>query len=56
MWLERLGKLKKSNYLIKNRTPEITTCSIVPQPTMLLCAPHKQIQKRTMREKQEENL
>jgi hypothetical protein len=33
--LEGLGRLKKSNYLIGNRTRNLSTCSIVPQPTTL---------------------
>jgi hypothetical protein len=33
---EGLGKLKKSNDLIGNRTCNLPACSIVPQPTMLL--------------------
>jgi hypothetical protein len=33
--LEGLGKLKKSNYLIGDRTRDLAACSIVPQPTML---------------------
>jgi hypothetical protein len=30
--LERLGKLKKSNELIRTRTRDLPACSIVPQP------------------------
>jgi hypothetical protein len=33
--LEGLGKLKKSNDLIGNRTRDFPACSIVPQPTTL---------------------
>jgi hypothetical protein len=33
--LELLGKLKKSNDLIGNRTRDLPACSIVPQPTKL---------------------
>jgi hypothetical protein len=33
--LEGLGQLKKSNYLIENRTRYLPACSIVPQPTTL---------------------
>jgi hypothetical protein len=33
--LEGLGKLKKSNYLIWNRTRDLPVCSIVPQRTTL---------------------
>jgi hypothetical protein len=29
-----LGKLKKSNDLIGNRTRDLPACSVVPQPTM----------------------
>jgi hypothetical protein len=36
--LEGLGKLKKSIDLIENRTRDLPSCSIVPQPTMLPCA------------------
>jgi hypothetical protein len=36
--LEGLGKLKKFNDLIRNRTHDLPACSIVPQPTMLSCA------------------
>jgi hypothetical protein len=32
--LEEFGKLKKSNYLIRNRTHDLLACSIVPQPTI----------------------
>jgi hypothetical protein len=35
MLLEGLGKLKKSNNLIENRTRDLPACSIVPQPTTL---------------------
>jgi hypothetical protein len=37
--LEVLGKLKKSNELLRNRTGELPACSIVPQPTTLPDAP-----------------
>jgi hypothetical protein len=37
--LEGLGQLKKSNDLIGNRTRDLPTCSIVPQPTTLPHAP-----------------
>jgi hypothetical protein len=37
VWLEGLGKLKKSDDLIGNRTHYLPACNIVPQPTMLLC-------------------
>jgi hypothetical protein len=33
--LEGLGKLKKSNDLLRNRTHYFLPCSIVPQPTTL---------------------
>jgi hypothetical protein len=33
--LKELGKLKKSNDLIGNRTGDFPACRIVPQPTML---------------------
>jgi hypothetical protein len=35
MQLEGLGKLKKFNYLIGNRTHNLPACSIVPQLTTL---------------------
>jgi hypothetical protein len=35
--LEGLVQLKKTNYLIGNRTPDFPDCSIVPQPTTLTC-------------------
>jgi hypothetical protein len=38
--LEGLGQLKKYNDLIGNRTRDLPTCSIVPQQTTLLRAPH----------------
>jgi hypothetical protein len=38
MRLEGLGQLKKSNDLIEIRTRDLPACSIVPQPTTLLCA------------------
>jgi hypothetical protein len=34
--LEGLGKLKKSNDVIRNGTRDLPACSIVPQPTALL--------------------
>jgi hypothetical protein len=34
--LEGIGKLKKSDALIGNRTPDLPACSIVPQPTALI--------------------
>jgi hypothetical protein len=37
--LEGLGKLKKSNYLIRIRTRHLPACSVVPQPTTLPRAP-----------------
>jgi hypothetical protein len=37
--LEGLGESKKSDDLICNRTQDLLACSIVPQPTMLLCGP-----------------
>jgi hypothetical protein len=37
--LEGLGKLKKSNDLIGNRTGDLPACSIVLQPTTLQRAP-----------------
>jgi hypothetical protein len=39
MRLEGLGQLKKSNDLLGNGTRDLPTCSIVPQPTMLLRTP-----------------
>jgi hypothetical protein len=39
VWLEGLGKLKKSND-IGNQTRDLPACSIVPQPTTLLHAWH----------------
>jgi hypothetical protein len=39
MWLERLGKLKKSHYLLGTRTRDLPACSKEPQPTTLQCAP-----------------
>jgi hypothetical protein len=33
--LEGLGQLKKSNYLVGNRTRNLPACSRVPQPTTL---------------------
>jgi hypothetical protein len=33
--LEGLGQFKKSSELIGNRTRDLPTCSIVPQPTAL---------------------
>jgi hypothetical protein len=39
MRLEVLGKLKKCNNLIGNRTLGLPACSIVPQPTALPRAP-----------------
>jgi hypothetical protein len=33
--LEGLGKLKKSNNVLGNRTCDLPACSIVPQPTTL---------------------
>jgi hypothetical protein len=38
--LEGLGQLKNSNDLIGNRTCDLPACSVVPQPSMLLCVPH----------------
>jgi hypothetical protein len=35
VWLEGLGKLKKSNVLIWNLTRNLPVCSTVPEPTML---------------------
>jgi hypothetical protein len=35
MWLEGLGKLKKSNDIIANRTHDLSASSIVPQPITL---------------------
>jgi hypothetical protein len=37
--LEGLGKLRKSNNLIGNRTLDLLTYSLVPQPTTLPRAP-----------------
>jgi hypothetical protein len=37
--LEGLGQLKDRNVLIGNRARDIPTCSTVPQPTTLSCAP-----------------
>jgi hypothetical protein len=34
---EGLGQLKKSNDLIRISTRDLPACSIVPQPTMLMC-------------------
>jgi hypothetical protein len=41
VWLEGLGQLKKSNNLIENRNHDLPACSIMPQPTTLLHAPHE---------------
>jgi hypothetical protein len=35
----RIRSIEKSNDLIGNRTRDLPACSIVPQPTTLLCAP-----------------
>jgi hypothetical protein len=35
LWLEELGKLKKSNDLIGIRNCNLTACGIVPQPNKL---------------------
>jgi hypothetical protein len=35
----RIRSIKKSNYLIENRTSYLPACSIVPQPTTLPRAP-----------------
>jgi hypothetical protein len=40
--LEGLGKLKKSNDLIGNRTRDLLACSIMPQPTTIPRAPFSQ--------------
>jgi hypothetical protein len=40
--LEKLGQLKKSNYLIGTRTRDLPACSIVPHPTTLPRAPWHQ--------------
>jgi hypothetical protein len=40
MRLEGLGKLKKFNDLIENRTHDLPACSIVPQLTTLPRASH----------------
>jgi hypothetical protein len=37
--LEGLGKLKKFSDLIGTRNHDLPACSIVPQPTTLLCSP-----------------
>jgi hypothetical protein len=42
--LDGLGKLKKSNYLIGNRTRDFPACSIVPKPTTL--PPHVHLLKK----------
>jgi hypothetical protein len=42
-WLKGLGKLKKFNDLIGNKTLDLPACSIVPQPTMLPRAPRIRI-------------
>jgi hypothetical protein len=42
MRLESLDELKKSNYLIGNRTRDLSACSRVPQPTTLPRAPGQQ--------------
>jgi hypothetical protein len=39
VWLDELGKLKKSNDLFGNQTHNLLACSIVPQSTMLPRAP-----------------
>jgi hypothetical protein len=39
VWLEGLGKLKITNELIGNRTPDLPAYSIVPQQTPLLRLP-----------------
>jgi hypothetical protein len=41
--LEGLGKLIKTNDLIKTWTHDLPACSIVPQPTTLPCAPYFRI-------------
>jgi hypothetical protein len=38
--LEGLDRMKNPNDFIGNRTRDAPTCSIVPQPTTLLRAPH----------------
>jgi hypothetical protein len=38
VWLESLGQVKNSNEFNRNRTHDVPTCSIVPEPTMLLRA------------------
>jgi hypothetical protein len=35
----RIRSTEKSNDLIRNRSCDLLACSIVPQPTMLLCVP-----------------
>jgi hypothetical protein len=35
VWLEGLGKLRKSSYFIGDRTRDLPACSILLQPTML---------------------
>jgi hypothetical protein len=39
LWLEWLGKLKKSNGLIGNQSRDLPACSTVPQPTTLPVPP-----------------
>jgi hypothetical protein len=49
VWLERLGRLKKFNYLIGIRSRDLPACSIVLQPGTLPRAPPPVL--KTMRPK-----
>jgi hypothetical protein len=40
VWPEGLGKLKKSNYLIGNRTHDLKACKIMPHSTDTMCSYH----------------